>query len=366
MKILFVSAASSIHTVKWVNALAKKGHMVYLAFNKGHEPKEKQVDEKVILCPLKYKGGMAYYLNARELKKLENEIRPDVVNVHYASGYGTLARIAGLKNVILSVWGSDVYVFPYESTLKKWVLRKNVKYATMLASTSYCMANQLRKVMSDDSLEIAVTPFGVDLDLFNSYQYKDKASDTILIGVIKALEENYGIENFIRSIDILLKTLYNKSENEMADRIKAEIYGSGSQEMYLRELIKELQLESRIELKGRIENKLVPDALSKFNIFCATSNSESFGVAVVEAMAMAVPVVVTDADGFKEVVVDGKTGFIVPRGDVQKMARKLERLIVDSDMREKFGKEGRKRVEELYDWQKNVEAMENVYNQLER
>ena len=89
MKILFLSAANSIHTVKWINALASRGHEVYLVYNKGHEPKMDQINKNIHQHQLKYKGGVGYYLNAKELRKLKKEISPDIINVHYASGYGT-------------------------------------------------------------------------------------------------------------------------------------------------------------------------------------------------------------------------------------------------------------------------------------
>ena len=112
MKIMFVSAANSTHTVRWVNALAERGHEVYLVSNRGHEPKEDALNSRVKLYLMKHSGGKGYYLNAGELRKIAKRINPDVINVHYASGYGTLARKARLPKYILSVWGSDVYDFP--------------------------------------------------------------------------------------------------------------------------------------------------------------------------------------------------------------------------------------------------------------
>ena len=175
-----------------------------------------------------------------------------------------------------------------------------------------------------------------------------------------------GIEDFIKSIELLLKKLENKGSKEIGEKIRAEIYGSGSQEDYLKQLIKELHLNDRISIKGRIENRFVPDVLQSCDVFCAASklDSESFGVAVVEAMAMKVPVVVTAVDGFKEVVVDGETGFVVPKGDIEVMAQKLEELILDKEKRMYMGQNGRQRVETLYDWEKNVDIMETLYVEL--
>ena len=119
MKIMFVSAANSTHTVRWVNALAERGHEVYLVSNRGHEPKENALNSRVKLYLMKHSGGKGYYLNAGELRKIAKRINPDVINVHYASGYGTLARKARLPKYILSVWGSDVYDFPNKSFVNK-------------------------------------------------------------------------------------------------------------------------------------------------------------------------------------------------------------------------------------------------------
>ena len=79
---------------------------------------------------------------------------------------------------------------------------------------------------------------------------------------------------------------------------------------------------------------------------------------------MSLPVVVTDTDGFKEVVADGENGYIVPIGNEKAIALKLQELIIDRKKRECMGKAGRKRVEELYDWEKNVDTMEKLYEEV--
>ena len=84
-----------------------------------------------------------------------------------------MARKARLPKYILSVWGSDVYDFPYESRVKNHILKRNVRSASYLASTSNCMAVQLKKVMQDEKLEITITPFGVDLNKFDPKKYKE-------------------------------------------------------------------------------------------------------------------------------------------------------------------------------------------------
>ena len=289
-----------------------------------------------------------------------------VINVHYASGYGTLARRSKIQPILLSVWGSDVYDFPYENRLKNIIIKKNVNYAARLASTSACMAEQLRKVMENHQLDVAVTPFGVDMEAFTPTRFAKKNEEAILLGNIKMLKPKYGIAEFIQAIAVLQQKLKDEKQEDLANKIRVDIYGDGEQKAELKSLIHSLKLEKIISLKGRVPNNQVPEILNDFDVFCATSmlNSESFGVAVVEAMAMEVPVVASDVDGFKEVISDGETGIIVPRGDVGEIANALERLVCNEYDRKKMGMAGRKRVEKLYDFQKNVDMMESLYKEM--
>lgn len=363
MKILFLSAGNSVHTVKWVNALSERGHDVALVYNKGHEPVKDVLNRHIKCYCLKYSGSAGYYLNAECLKKVVGEIRPDVINAHYASGYGTLVRISRVGPVLLSVWGSDAYDFPYESKLKNRIFKKNIIHATMLASTSECMAEQIRKVMGTSNLDISITPFGVDLKLFSPDTYKrPKAEHSIVIGNIKSLEPIYGIDKLIHAVNILLKRLDNGTACDKSIILK--IYGTGSQKEELQKLVSALGLDEVVCFQGSILNTDVPKALAEMDIFCVTSRKESFGVAVVEAMAMKLPVVATNAEGFREVIEDNNTGIIIEEYDEERIADALERLVLDKPLRQKYGESGRKRAEELYDWNKNVDTMEALYKKV--
>ena len=105
----------------------------------------------------------------------------------------------------------------------------------------------------------------------------------------------------------------------------------------------------------------VPDWLNRFDIYAAPSRLESFGVAVIEASACAVPVVVTDVGGLPEVVIADRTGLIVPREDVPALQAALKRLVLDARLREELGREGRRHVAETYEWERCVDRMERCY-----
>jgi glycosyltransferase involved in cell wall biosynthesis len=93
-------------------------------------------------------------------------------------------------------------------------------------------------------------------------------------------------------------------------------------------------------------------------------DSESFGVAVVEASACEIPVVVSDVGGLPEVVENNISGFIVKSRDPEAAAIAIEKLILSKSLRLKMGNAGRERVLQNYNWTNNVTLVIEIYNSL--
>ncbi len=360
MKIAFISAAISIHIVRWANAMAKRNHDVTVITCVNDIGENNSLYEKSVrIIPLKYKTPFGYYLNARQLKRIVKKEKFDVVNVHYASGYGTLGRRAKLKHSLLNVWGSDVYEFPYQSAFKLRLIKKNLRYYDYLASTSNCMACQAKKLVDR---EYFITPFGVDTSLFKPMP-ELKPNEKIIFGTVKTLSPKYGIADTINAFIKLNDRLVNEGKSDLADKLYYEIYGKGELKDELQNLIVRNNMQNKIKLCGYIDNNRLPEIYNRFTISNSNSitNSESFGVAAVEAMACGIPVQVSDADGFAEVVEDGVTGLIAPKGDVDAIAENMYKLLMDEKIRESMSEAAVRRVEWLYDWKKNVDMMEDIY-----
>lgn len=358
MNIAFIASGVSTHTVKWVNALVAREHQVWLISVKG-DSGNKAIDKRVEQIVLPFRAPLGYYLNGFLLKKIIEKIKPDIINAHYASGYGTLVRIAGLsKDAILSVWGSDIYDFPYKNKIAYGIIKKNLLSAKQIASTSNNMAEQVKSLAGD--VLVSVTPFGVDITKY-SVKLSKEHGDSFVIGTVKTLEKNYRIDYLIKSISILMENL-QKVGSDKVNKIKVKIYGGGSQKEYLRDLIVSYDLNNIVELKGYIPHDEVPKALAEMDVFVALSEKESFGVSILEAYAAGVPVIVSDALGFKEIVLEGETGYIIEGGNPNKVAEKLEVLLNNKALRDKMGVGGFKHVKKFYSWDKSVDIMESVYN----
>jgi len=130
--------------------------------------------------------------------------------------------------------------------------------------------------------------------------------------------------------------------------VKVVIVGTGEGqegniEPELRQKIKNEGLEDTAVLTGQRND--VPVLMKIFNVFCHTSiKPEPFATVVVEAMMAGIPVVGTNIGGTPEIISHGRTGFLVPPNDPQKLAAVLSHLASDQKLRQKVGREGQKLV----------------------
>jgi N-acetyl-alpha-D-glucosaminyl L-malate synthase BshA len=109
---------------------------------------------------------------------------------------------------------------------------------------------------------------------------------------------------------------------------------------------------------------LVEEVLVGADVFLLPSESESFGLAALEAMSCEVPVVATRAGGLPEVVVDGETGFLCAVGDVDGMAEAAMRLLADEELRQRLGRAARRRAIEQFSQDAVVQRYRSIYQRV--
>ena len=199
----------------------------------------------------------------------------------------------------------------------------------------------------------AGVPEGATVDLFRKMEEYAPQKGTFVVGTVKTMAPKYGI-------DTLIKAFSTVSKKHGGAALKLVIVGDGPNLEEYRQLAASLALEN-VEFRGRVENSLLPQIYNSFSVAASLSNSESFGVVAVEAMACQCPVITSDADGFTEVVEDGVTGIIVPKGDVQAAAMAIEYFMGNPGIGERMGAAGRERVLRLYKWKDNVASMVETY-----
>lgn len=350
---MLLSGASSIHTIRWANGLHKAGVEVHLISQ--HKPLE-MLDSGINLYLLENKGIIGYFTMVPKVRSLVRKIKPDVLSAHYASGYATTASLVGFRPWMLSVWGSDVYDFPLKSAVHRKLVQWNLRKADRVASTSYCMAEQVRSLTPEIS-DIAITPFGVELKHYeNVERLRAKSSESVTVGTVKVIDDKYGIDTLVMAFSLALKRL---QKIKGAPTLKLRIVGDGPKLADIKALIASEGLENNVKCVGRVPNIEIPKELEKLDIFVALSrlDSESFGVAIIEAGAAGRPVIVSDAGGLPEVTIDEQTGFVVERENPEEAADKIVELTLNRELRQRMGENALKHVAEKYSWDESVRIM---------
>jgi glycosyltransferase involved in cell wall biosynthesis len=160
---------------------------------------------------------------------------------------------------------------------------------------------------------------------------------------------------------------FNIVKNKYPDLpLKLLLVGRGSQTEYIKSLLKEFNLESDSVITGFVPYNEISKHHNMLDIYVSvsTEDSESFGVAILEASACEKPVIVSNVGGLPEVVENEKTGFIIEKENPSVLAEVLSILVNDNKMRSEIGRNGRKKVLREYDWENSLNKMITVYDSI--
>ena len=415
MKVLMVSDAGSIHTKRWAAALKEAGtEVVLFSITPSEDGFYEERDVRTYVFDLfAYKrnaggafGRLAAHCKAvKALKKAISAERPDILHAHYATSYGLVAALAGFHPLVVSVWGSDVYEFPRQSWLNRLAVKYILKKADRVLSTSRAMAAETSRYCRKD---IGVTPFGVDTAVFRpepevpgnvsgqggadgrepearcGTEERDllrNMEDTVVFGTVKTLSGKYGIDLLLKAFALARMRLAERSSSgagalpEGTDGrpgeavaaktpgIRLVIAGKGPDRDALERMAESFGIRDAVVFAGEVRHEDVPRVYAGMDVAVFLSREESFGVSAVEAMACGVPVIASDADGFREVL-SGDAGIIVPRENPEAASEEMVRLAMDPALRERYGKAGREKVLKCYEWKRNVQTMTDEYSRL--
>ncbi|MBI4709034.1 MAG: glycosyltransferase family 4 protein [Candidatus Portnoybacteria bacterium] len=244
------------------------------------------------------------------------------------------------------------------------------KFKQIFSSADYiqCISNFLADWAKNmgAKCEVEVVPNGVSLDKLKSeneevkteiHNLKNKLgikeSEKVIITVSRLVPKN-GVGDLIEAVSKLQIPNY-----------KLLILGSGPLEESLKSKTESLKLGNRVNFLGEIPNKKVPEYLAISDVFVRPSLSEGLGNAFLEAMAAGVPVIGTEVGGIPDFLVNRETGLFCEASNSNDIAEKIKLLLTDNDLRNKLIVNGRKLVEEKYNWNEIAERMENIFNKLE-
>lgn len=346
--IVILGHSSSTHTNHWARAMKQRGYDISVISYCG----ESIGGIETLIFGREPAATIGYFKYLRSVKKKLAEIRPDLIHVFQATGYGHWG--AGYNNCqkILTGMGSDIVITGRKSPLHKWYLNSVLKKYDHFTAPSQYLKEEMNNLFKVTDSKTEVIPFGVEIPE-NCVSYK--ASDTVKLVYMKNLKPVYGP-------DVLIKALAILKDRDISFHL--DMFGVGVEKDRIESDINDLGLAGKISFWGFIPHREVAGRYLDYDIMIMPSRSESFGVAAVEASAVGLPVVASNVGGIPEVVLHEQTGILVPSDDPKSLAEAVMRLASDAELRKKMGEAGRKHVIDNFEWQECVSQMDELYRKL--
>jgi glycosyltransferase involved in cell wall biosynthesis len=205
--------------------------------------------------------------------------------------------------------------------------------------------------------KFVVIPNGVDPDLFKPDPkdsiVKNKYNvDGPLVLFVGRLWYNKGLHLLLLAFKSVVQSLPNA---------KLLVVGDGPLRSELVNVTRRLNLTNNVIFVGEVDNKELPKYYNSCDVFALPSVFEGQGIAALEAMSCGKPVVAFNVGGIPEVVEDGKTGFLVKPYSIKDFSRSIIKLLKDRELGEAMGIEGRKVVEQKFQWKNIARQLVNTY-----
>jgi glycosyltransferase involved in cell wall biosynthesis len=311
-------------------------------------------------------NGTIYQIKAilhasQNLKSIIMKEKPDIIHSHlYTADLVTRIAVGKRLPLISTLHSYDKW------WLEKRRLKSRIKtfldYISGKLSKSFYIAvsksvkDYACKALNISEDRIIVVYNGINPHKFivKDYQSYQINNQPLIIQVGRFYKEK-GHETSIKAM-LIIKKYYPKA--------KLLLVGDGPLYSFIENEIKSLELINNIELLGVRED--IPDLLLKADIFWMPSEWEGLPIACLEAMASGLPIIASAVGGLLEIISDGETGYLIPKGSYEQLAERSLRLFKDFDLRKKMGLMSRKIVERNFTIEKTAKEYISIYDSFKR
>ena len=365
MRILQISSAKNYgggekHLVDLTKGLIQNGHELFLAVPADSPVLEKMPDfPKERILPVRIKYALDFF-TARKIAKFIKQNDIEIVHAHAAKDYfpANLA-VKFSKNAKLIL--TRHVLFPMKSPHK--LALKNV--SKVIAVSSAVEAN-LQKTFPAD--KIVTVPNGIDVEnwanvetekLRKEFRFENNIPfDATLVGTVGELKRLKGQQDFILAAREIVKKFSDThfvivgKDHSLNQEFRRDI----------KRLVKVFDLEEKFTFFDWIED--TKPLLSSLDIFVSPSHSESFGLAILEAMASGCAIVSTETAGAKELIKHKKSGLLTEKKDPLKLAETICEILEDEKKQKTLGQNAQIRAREKFGLERMIAATENIYREL--
>lgn len=337
----------------------KDQHFVVYFYDGPNVGKIKNLDIPVFKISGKFKLYDPWFYF--RLKSLIKKIKPDLIHSSLWSA-NIIGRIIAKKlkiPIVCDLHNDPKFNGKFRNFLEKRTINVPEKFIAvshfvgesfkdnfLLSSNNYCCSKN----------KVTVITNGIDFKGLREKAFRSRlkrsevgfGEDDFVIGAIGRLET-------IKSFDILI----NVFAKVVQENIKLCIVGDGLQKNELIRLAKSLKIEHKVFFVGQRSDayKFYP----LFDCFAMSSQTEGMSIALLEALCFGLPIVTMHQDTRHEVVVDGENGFLIPHGDIDLFAERLNQLYLDSDLIGRIRRANIELVQDKFDINKAALKYKNLY-----
>jgi glycosyltransferase involved in cell wall biosynthesis len=350
MKVCYIGDGSSIHIWRmgdWLRAHDHEAQMLNLTPESSAEDRETAAShfDKYVDAKRPWRAPTGYVATMLPVRKLVRKLNPDVVHGHYLTTGGFFARWSGHNVVFSSAWGSDVYL-GQKYRGQRWLLRSAIKGSDVITGDSDHILNEVRKY--SPSVRTHKFLFGVDTNLFVPKPELRQKEFTFLSG--RSSYELYNPIRIVKAFELLdgrSRLLLQKSRFPYPD---------------LEKIVNDSPMKDRIEwCPSRVYSEM-PELFNKAHVTISIPNSDSSSAVMMESMACGVPVIASkipqndEWDGF---------GIWTPKDDsVEALADLMRKVMEQPQLIEAAGKVAREVIIQRADWDKQMEGLVKLYEEL--
>lgn len=350
----------------------KSLHIVVQCLKKPILRKQKLAENLVIYPTNSFSRMKAVYDSYRIANRICKDHQIDLITTQDAFTCGVLGYLLKGKyglplNIQMHADFLDNLLWIKERK-QNYIFNKLGKWLTQRADTIRVVSSQMKEKIVKmgicrDKIWFIPTGGGIEMPRFLNADgsnikknYLNQGYDTLILFVGR-LTKQKDIPNLFQAIIKVIKE-YPKA--------LFLIVGRGEEEAQLKSLALKLKISDNALFIGEIPYNKIPSCFKACDIFVLPSIYEGTARVLEEASAAGKPIVTTNVSGAEDVIINGKTGFIVPINDSENLAEKIIYLLKNRELAKKMGKEGQKHVMDNYDQEKNLPVLIKMWEETAR
>jgi len=355
LRLAFLSIGRHIHTERWIQWFARQGHECHLlTVQPGHV-------EGVTVHDITAGTGpkpLRYLFSLRRVKKLLAAIQPDLLNTHFLTGYGYWGHFSGFQPNILTVWGDDVYVTPFENGLKNWLARQALGSCRALTGDSADILARSAELGADPDRSYRVL-WGVDFEKFQpfdatSWRRKQGFSEEeILFFSPRSYTQPY------YNIDTVIAAAARVKQRVPLARFLFSGYEGDPEPFRLK--ARQAGIEDVMAMLGRLPHDEFALALNACDVFISVPSVDATAVSLLEAMSCGTGIIISSLASSLEWIRDGESGLVVKPRNIEELTEAMVRFAEDAPFRLEAGRRALDTARRFAGFESNMEFVDRIF-----